>query len=222
MGMGSEALNEHMYEFDQAEVRHYEDLERSEFNEYKAFIDNYFKGYEGQPTKQEMSRAKREFQNQHLKQSKMGVITTVKSVQPNGTFINQHGVDLGNGQIGFFKFEYQMDDGQTINANHKANQSFNPGDQVEYEITNATYNGGKVNKPQENPQSNQGGGSNAPTPQPSNQYKQDPAKAKSIEMQVCLKEANQYHSIHGFVAGDVTNQQQVCDTADIFYTLFTK
>lgn len=78
------------------------------------------------------------------------MITKVKSIQANGTFKSPHGVDLGNGQKGFFKFEYHFEDDEVLNVNHKTPEPpFKTGDEVEYEITNAQYNNGKVFKPKE-------------------------------------------------------------------------
>jgi len=74
----------------------------------------------------------------------------VKSVLPSGTFQSDYGVDLGDGTKGFFKFEYLMEDGAIVNASHKTKECpFNAGDEVEYVITNAEYNNGKVSKPEE-------------------------------------------------------------------------
>jgi len=38
----------------------------------------------------------------------MKVISKVKAVNANGTLLNANGVDLGNGQIGFFKFAHLL------------------------------------------------------------------------------------------------------------------
>lgn len=66
----------------------------------------------------------------------------VKAVQANGTWDSNYGT--------FYKFEYVMEDGQVVNANHKTQDgNFKVGEEVEYEITNSQYNNGKVSKPQE-------------------------------------------------------------------------
>ena len=66
----------------------------------------------------------------------------VKSVTGNGTWDSPNGI--------FYKFEYEMEDGQTVNAMHKtADGFFKVGQDVDYEITNQQYNNGKVRKPQE-------------------------------------------------------------------------
>lgn len=54
------------------------------------------------------------------------------------------------------------------------------------------------------------------------QFKADPAKQNSIEAQTALKSALDFHSSHGIqdCNSDIpnrTDQQIVCDTADIFY-----
>jgi len=109
------------------------------------------------------------------------MLSTVKSIQGNGTFTSPHGAPLGDGTTGFFKFEYQMEDGAIVNANHKTAQSpFKVGDQVEYEITNHDHNNGKVKKPQTPPQAN--GTTHTPNqPQPQVNVND------SILYQVCLK-----------------------------------
>jgi|GEM_PF-6105439 len=109
-----------------------------------------------------------------------------------------------------------MDDNAVVNANHKKNEPFAVGTHIEYEITRPEYNGGKVSKPQDQPQPSPTASPQI-TPQPQ-QYKQDPAKARSIEMQVCLKESNTFHSIHGFITDDpYARKKEVCDTAEIMY-----
>ena len=49
----------------------------------------------------------------------MKTVSKVKSVTGSGTFESPHGSDLGDGKTGFFKFEYTMEDGTTLTANHK-------------------------------------------------------------------------------------------------------
>lgn len=71
-----------------------------------------------------------------MKQSK------VKQVTANGTWDSKFGT--------MYKFEYLFEDGQIVNANHKtADGAFAIGTLLEYEITNAEYNNGKVSKPQD-------------------------------------------------------------------------
>ena len=54
----------------------------------------------------------------------MKTLSKVKSVVANGTYENSNGVDLGNGTIGFFKFEYEFEDSETLTANHKSQTPF--------------------------------------------------------------------------------------------------
>jgi len=66
--------------------------------------------------------------------------STVKSVQGSGTWDSQYGI--------LYSFEYQMEDGTVLKANHKNDSPFKVGDQVDYEITNENEFGkiGKVKK----------------------------------------------------------------------------
>jgi hypothetical protein len=67
----------------------------------------------------------------------------IKSVQANGTFEGNYGT--------MYKFEYQMEDGTILVANHKTPEgAFKVGEEVEYEITrtNEYGNQGKVKRPQ--------------------------------------------------------------------------
>lgn len=68
------------------------------------------------------------------------VESRVKEVQANGTFDSQYGM--------LYKFEYTMEDGTVLNANHKASSPFRIGDAVEYVITKDNQYGksGKVSK----------------------------------------------------------------------------
>jgi len=72
------------------------------------------------------------------------VASKVKSVQPNGTYESAHGT--------LFKFEYEMEDGVVLAANHKSQDGFlKAGESVEYTIkgTNAYGNYGSVSKPKQ-------------------------------------------------------------------------
>lgn len=69
------------------------------------------------------------------------MISTVKEVQPNGTW------DSPNGTL--YKFAYLMEDGTEVTANHKsASCPFKAGDEVEYEVkgSNSFGSWGKVGK----------------------------------------------------------------------------
>jgi len=86
------------------------------------------------------------FINQKLKQMKT---SKVKQVTANGTFESNFGL--------MYKFEYQFEDGAIVNANHKSQGgAFAVGTVLDYEITNAQYNNGKVSKPMDVQGSNQG------------------------------------------------------------------
>ena len=79
------------------------------------------------------------------------VISKVKSVQANGTFESQYGADIGNGKKGFFKFDYEFEDGTSLAANHKTKETpFPVGTEVEYTIKGSNDYGayGKVSKAQ--------------------------------------------------------------------------
>lgn len=90
-------------------------------NEYR--IDNY-------------NTKRKQVKTNKMKTSK------VKNVCGSGTWDSPNGT--------FFKFEYQMEDGQIVNAMHKTAEGFfKVGDTVDYEITNAQYNNGKVRKPEQ-------------------------------------------------------------------------
>ena len=95
-----------------------------------------------------------------MKQSK------VKNVQANGTWDSPHGI--------LYKFEYEMEDGTILTAQHKdENGNFNPGDLVEYEVkgTNSYGSYGKVSKPQEQ----------------TSTYNGTKSSSDAILYQVCLK-----------------------------------
>ena len=81
-------------------------------------------------------------------------VSKVKAVQANGTWDSNYGT--------MYKFEYVMEDGQVVNANHKENKHLDIGTEVEYEITNADYNNGKVKKysPEYSAGNRQGNGDN--------------------------------------------------------------
>lgn len=109
-----------------------------------------------------------------------------------------------------------MENGDKINIGKKKQQQ--AGWELIYTIegdpTQHTYVKAKSVKKEDAPQ--QGVGQQN---QPNNQqFKQDPDKARSIEMQVCLKEAVQHHSMHGFKSGEKDEHiLEVCTTAQTFY-----
>jgi hypothetical protein len=73
----------------------------------------------------------------------MGKISKVKSVQGSGTYDSKFGL--------LYKFEYQMEDNTVLTANHKTENSFKVGDEVEYEVKGSNDYGsyGSVGKPKE-------------------------------------------------------------------------
>ncbi len=76
----------------------------------------------------------------------------VKSVQGAGTFESQYGM--------LFKFEYEMEDGQVITANHKKDKPLDVGSEVDYEVK-TQFKGidhGKVRLHQDTPPAFSNGG----------------------------------------------------------------
>jgi hypothetical protein len=83
-----------------------------------------------------------------------GIQTKVKSVLANGIWENsyQNAVDLGGGKKGYFKFDYVMEDGVSLQVNHTHQEPFKPGEEVSYKITRTSPeygNSGTVSKPEE-------------------------------------------------------------------------
>lgn len=84
-------------------------------------------------------------------------LSKVKSVQPNGSFLNDFGTVQDNPDLPhhkqklLYKFEYELEDGTILTANHKTDTSpFPAGTEVEYEVTKThpEYGkSGKVTKP---------------------------------------------------------------------------
>ena len=105
----------------------------------------------------------------------MSTISKVKSVQGSGTYENDYGT--------FYKFEYEMEDGTSLSANHKGQTPFPVGAEVEYEIrgTNEYGSYGAVKK-----------GPNAPAPRSSRggkSYEADPKKQVVIVAQSSMTKA---------------------------------
>ena len=77
-------------------------------------------------------------------------VSKVKTVQGSGTYESKFGL--------LYKFDYQLEDGTQLNANHKTQNSFPPGTEVEYEIKGSNDYGqwGSVKKHE--PQQAYGGG----------------------------------------------------------------
>ena len=101
----------------------------------------------------------------------------VKNVTGNVTW------DSPNGTL--YKFEYTMEDGTVLTAQHKTQDgNFNIGDEVEYEVKGSNSYGswGKVSKPQDKPFVQGGGFAKANT------------NSDAILYQVCLKGAMDYYN----------------------------
>ena len=78
-------------------------------------------------------------------------LSKVKSVTGNGSFESEYGALQESGKKLLFSFEYEMEDGTILTANHKTDTSpFAIGTDVEYEVTKThpEYGkSGKVKKP---------------------------------------------------------------------------
>jgi len=151
----------------------------------------------------------------------MGTISKVKAVQGAGHF---------DGKFGrMYKFEYEMEDGKCLQANHKTEDGFfSVGSEVEYDITRTHEqygNSGKVGKPQDENQ-NGGGQSSAPAGQSSaagGKYQKDVEGSKQIEALKLPSYALAYaKDLFVPVAEQFTDQnelaKQVTDVADVFLT----
>jgi len=85
--------------------------------------------------------------------------STVKTVVPKGSFENEYGALQDNSELPLhgkkllYKFEYTMENGITLTANHKTNTSpFPAGSPVDYEVTKEDDKhgkSGKVKKPEQ-------------------------------------------------------------------------
>ena len=124
----------------------------------------------------------------------MGTISKVKGVQGAGHF---------DGKFGrMFKFDYSMEDGTNLQANHKTEDGFFVvGSEVEYNITRESDQfgkSGKVGKPQDEQYQNNGGGqSPAPAAAPvgrsnSSQSDKNKAFALSYAKDLFVPSAGQY------------------------------
>lgn len=108
------------------------------------------------------------------------MISKVKSVVPSGTYQSPNGL--------LYKFKYEMEDGNSLVANHKTEQSpFGAGSEVDYHIkgTNAYGSWGAVKKP-EGDFSPQGTKS---APSPVKQYGKSPEEQDQIMRQSSLNRA---------------------------------
>lgn len=123
--------------------------------------------------KEEIEHLKRELKRKinNMKTSK------VKAVQANGTYESKFGL--------LYKYEYTMEDGTTLTANHKTEGgNFQVGEDVEYEVkgTNDYGSWGKVTRPSED---NYQAKTNAPMSD-ERQY--------MIVLQSCLKASATYYA----------------------------
>lgn len=108
------------------------------------------------------------------------MLSKIKNIQSSGTFESKHGM--------LYKFEYEFEDGVSLMANHKTQQSpFKVGDEVEYEIrgTNDYGSYGAVKAPQ-----NDSNGSNFN----SNASARDSSTQDQIMRQTCLKCAAEFYA----------------------------
>lgn len=135
--------------------------------------------------------------------NKMGKIAKVTNVQANGTWdSDKHGT--------FFKFDYEFDDNNGLQAMHKTKEgAFKVGDTVEYEVTkmHPEYgNSGKVTKPKDQPHSN------GATVSPDVWRKKDVA----IIYQNALTQANTFYNVVGYQGKTADQSLQVLmDTAEV-------
>lgn len=142
------------------------------------------------------------------------IIRKVKSIKGNGTYENENGVDLGNGKKGYFKYEYEFEDGSFISANHKTNPSpFKVGDEVEVITKGTTKYGvhGTVSKPKEN-------GSQTGTASAKAEVSADVWRKKDVAIiyQNALTQANTFYKEVGY-QGKTADQslQLLMDTTKI-------
>jgi len=153
-------------------------------------------------------------QKSNIKTNNMSEIKTskVKAVQGAGTFENSYGVDLGNGTKGFYKFEYTMEDGTTLTANHKSQDPFKVGEDVEYTITKSNNYGnmGKVSKPSEGNFS------------PSNGSKSYQRNQASIIAQYAFREANLMLISNGYGEDVNTTSQRLDKTTALAELILDK
>ncbi len=119
----------------------------------------------------------------------------IKSVTPNGTFDSKHGL--------LYKFEYEMEDGTSLTANHKDPFNvFGIGQEVEYEIkgTNDYGSWGSVKKPESDYRAFT-----------TTQADQD-TRQRSIVRQSCLNRAVDYSS-QGM---NPMSKEEITDLAEYF------
>ncbi len=120
-----------------------------------------------------------------------------------------HSVSEPYGQYNTLYHNLELENGDKINIGKKSTQQV--GWEVWYEITDTSgqqefAKAKSTQRPQDMNQPN------------NTTFREDPDKQNSIEMQVCLKEAVQHHSMHGFGTSEKNDQiMEVCTTAQTFY-----
>lgn len=150
----------------------------------------YRSGFEW--TEQEaMDYLKHQRNNRNKNQNKVKMKTSkITDIKGAGTYESKFGL--------LYKFEYSFEDGQLLTANHKTeNSPFNIGDEAQYTVKGSNDYGswGSVSRPEDQQGTSfKGGGAKT--------FKADPLKQASIEKQVALKEAINFHNVAGFQAED--------------------
>ena len=133
----------------------------------------------------------------------MSKTSTVKNVTGSGTYDNQYGT--------FFKFEYEMTDGTILSANHKTQNPFPIGSEVEYEVKGSNDYGayGQVKKAQ------------AGNPGKSKSYEADPKKQVVIVAQSSMTKAIDI-LISGVVSVEFTDMNDFVNKAEALADLLMK
>ena len=81
-------------------------------------------------------------------------VSKVKSVQANGTYESSYGL--------LYKFDYELEDGKSLSANHKTASPLDVGSDIEYEIKGNSNSGPYGSIKKWSPQSDQYSGIHAP------------------------------------------------------------
>lgn len=139
--------------------------------------------------------------------SKITSITHLGDWTPNGA----------NEPLQQFLIKYE--DHTELKVNAKTNPPpYAVGDLMEYVVkgTNSHGDWGSTSKPKMADATTPPSAKNATV---QTQFKADPLKQASIELQVCLKEANLFHQAHGFdnLSGTAERIKELADTAKMLY-----
>lgn len=143
-------------------------------------------------------------------------LSKIEQITPNGTWDSQHGL--------LYKQEVTFEDGTLLNAYSKTQTPpYSIGDLREYVVKKENSFGklGTISKPQMADSTTPPGSSQPARSQ--QQFKADPLKQASIELQVCLKEANLFFASHGFEGETDTAVRiaKICEAAKMIQeTLF--